>query len=146
MIQFTAFLTALTPLVVALIPVMLAAFAALTIVLNNRRDKKMDQVAALAKQTADQAAEKVREVANVAADSVRAAEQRSDRIMEKTNEIHTLVNSQYGLALALILEKAIRLAEVTHDPEDIKEVEKARMKVAEHESRQHVIDLRKEGV
>lgn len=55
-------------------------------------------------------------------------------------QTRTLVNSQMGIALALILEKAIRIANLSGAPEDLAEVEKAKQKLAEHEAKQFGID------
>jgi hypothetical protein len=56
---------------------------------------------------------------------------------EKT---HTLVNSQYGIALALIVEKASRIYEISRLEIDRVELERAREKLAEHEAKQHTVD------
>ena|SRR5579859_1151752 len=115
-------LTALVPLTSALTPVMLAAFAILTIVFKTRSDVKLAEVARLAAQATAQ------------------NQKSTAKIMETTKDIHTLVNSQYGIALALILERSLRVYELSLDPKDKEEVDKARKNVVEHEARQHVVD------
>jgi len=85
-------------------------------------------------------AEKVTTVAKVAAEAVAHADVQTGKILVLAEKTHTLVNSQYGIALALILAKAQRIAALSNDPADIEEVEKAKKKLAEHEAKQHVVD------
>jgi hypothetical protein len=79
-------------------------------------------------------------VAKVAAEAVAHADSQTGKILVLAEKTHTLVNSQYGIALALILAKAQRIAALSGDPADIEEVEKAKKKLAEHEAKQHVVD------
>lgn len=127
--DITSFLTALTPLMTALTPLFLALIAYLTIRNKNRNDVKLAQVAS-----------KVQEVSNVAAQSVQAAEVRDRDLMDKTKEIHTLVNSQYGIQLTKVLDLAIKLANISKDPRDRAAVEVARGDLADHEAKQHRVD------
>jgi len=90
------------------------------------------------------AAQKVQKVADVAVDVANRADHKSETILVLAEKTHTLVNSQYGIALALILEKAQRIAALSQDPSDIEEVQKAKAKLAEHEAKQHVVDSREE--
>ena len=70
-----------------------------------------------------------------------AAKTRSDIMLAITKDTHTLVNSQYGLALALILEKARRVYELSQDPKDKLEVTLAQKNFDEHQSKQHLVDM-----
>ena len=88
-------------------PIMIFLLGIIQIVSSRRADKRTEKVA------------------KVAADvSAQAAEQ-SGKILVLADKTHTLVNSQYGIALALIYEKAKRIAEISNLPEDIAEVERA---------------------
>jgi hypothetical protein len=86
------------------------------------------------------AADAAREVARVAAEVAKQAEDQSAKILVLADKTHTLVNSQYGIALALILEKAMRIAELSNTQENRDDVVKARQKLADHEAKQHVVD------
>jgi hypothetical protein len=87
------------------------------------------------------AAQAAREVARVAAETAQQAKQQADTVLRVTTDVHTLVNNQYGIALALIYEKATRIANMPGaTDEDRAEVLKARQKLAEHDARQHIVD------
>jgi hypothetical protein len=62
------------------------------------------------------------------------------KILVLAEKTHTLVNSQYGIALALIVEKASRIYEISRLETDKMELERAKEKLAEHEAKQHVVD------
>jgi len=58
-------------------------------------------------------------------------------LAEKT---HTLVNSQYGIALALIVAKSAHIYEKDPSQENLEELNRAKDKLAEHEAKQRVVD------
>lgn len=62
------------------------------------------------------------------------------KIFVITEKVHTLVNSQYGIALALIVEKAARIYEISRSAADKADLDNAKMKLAEHEAKQKVVD------
>ena len=111
----TAWLMFLTPL-------MTGGLLAANLLIAKSQKKEADKVAQVAVQTATQAAKQQNEILVLA---------------DKT---HTLVNSQYGIALSLILEKAKRIAALSKDPVDQAEVDKAQQKLDEHEAKQHAVD------
>jgi hypothetical protein len=84
----------------------------------------------------------VAEKAAVVAEKVEAATEDQKQILVLAEKTHTLVNSQYGIALALIVEKASRIYEISKSAADLAELEKARTKLAEHEAKQFVVDTR----
>jgi hypothetical protein len=75
----------------------------------------------------------------VAAKVAEATVQQS-KILVLAEKTHTLVNSQYGIALALIVEKAARIYEISKNAADKADLENARLKLAEHEAKQKVVD------
>lgn len=88
------------------------------------------------------AATAVKEVAVVAEKATTQAKEQSDKILILADKTHTLVNSQYGIALALIVEKATRIYEISKLETDREDLEKAREKLAEHEAKQHTVDTK----
>lgn len=119
-------------------PLMIFALGILQLWSTRRAEAARIEVAA----KVDEAKSAANEVARVAAAAVLQASEQSSKILVLADKTHTLVNSQYGIALALILEKAIRIANMSKLPEDIADVDKARQKLAEHEAKQHVVDSR----
>jgi hypothetical protein len=97
-------------------------------------------IAKLASNKVDVVAAKAQTVANVAAQVASVAQQQSDKILVLADKTHTLVNSQYGIALALIVEKAQRIYEISRLETDKIELERAKEKLAEHEAKQHAVD------
>jgi hypothetical protein len=83
---------------------------------------------------------KVEKKADVVAEKVAIATVQQGQILVLAEKTHTLVNSQYGIALALIVEKASRIYEISKSESDRIELEKAKEKLAEHEAKQHVVD------
>jgi hypothetical protein len=73
-----------------------------------------------------------------AADKNSAVQQ--NKILNVAVATHILVNSQYGTALALIVEKAARIYEISRSAEDKADLDTAKQKLAEHEAKQHVVD------
>lgn len=61
-------------------------------------------------------------------------------LLKVAKATHTLVNSQHGLALLKVVSTTKRLADLTKDPVDIEESEKARKMFADHEAKQGVVD------
>jgi hypothetical protein len=81
-------------------------------------------------------------IARGAKKSATEAATQQDKILVLADKTHTLVHSQYGIALALIVEKATRIYEISRLDADRVELEKAREKLAEHESKQHSVDAK----
>jgi hypothetical protein len=105
-------------------PLLTGGVLAANILIAKRQERKADEVATIAVKTSDASAKQQKE------------------ILLQTDKIHTLVNSQYGIALALIYEKAKRIAELSKDPADKAEVDRAKQKLDEHEAKQHVVDMK----
>jgi signal transduction histidine kinase len=122
-------------------PIMIFALGVLQLWSTRRAEAARIEVAA----KVEEAKSAANEVAKVAANAVAQAAEQSSKILVLADKTHTLVNSQYGIALALILEKAIRIANMSNLPEDIRDVEKARQKLAEHEAKQHVVDSKEDS-
>ena len=61
----------------------------------------------------------------------------------KLGAIHTLVNSQYGTALATIASDKRRIADKSGDPVDILAAAEAEQRLAEHIAKQAVVDAEK---
>jgi hypothetical protein len=99
--------------------------AMVNMMLARRAEVKLDIVAAKAA---------------IVAEKVEASTKQSTENLNITKDIHTLVNSQYGIALALIVEKASRIYEISKLEADRLELERAKEKLAEHEAKQHVVD------
>ena len=87
----------------------------------------------------------VAQKAAIVAEKVEEASLQQGQILSLAEKTHTLVNSQYGIALALIVEKASRIYEISKLEADRLELEKAKEKLAEHEAKQHVVDLKERG-
>ena len=85
---------------------------------------------------------KVEKKADVVAERVAEATVQQSQILVLAEKTHTLVNSQYGIALALIVEKASRIYEISRSEADRVDLEKAKEKLAEHEAKQHVVDTK----
>jgi hypothetical protein len=79
-------------------------------------------------------------IARGAKKSASDAAAQQDKILVLADKTHTLVNSQYGIALALIVEKASRIYEISRLEVDRLELEKAKEKLAEHEAKQQTVD------
>ncbi len=88
---------------------------------------------------------KVEKKADVVAERVAEATVQQGQILILAEKTHTLVNSQYGIALALIVEKASRIYEISRLESDRVEMERAKEKLAEHEAKQHVVDTKENG-
>ena len=82
----------------------------------------------------------VAEKAAVVAEKVESATAQQGKILVLAEKTHTLVNSQYGIALALIVEKAARIYEISRSAADKADLENAKLKLAEHEAKQKVVD------
>jgi hypothetical protein len=96
----------------------------------------------LAKARGDRAEQKAEHVAEVAAVSQAAVEKQSATILNVAVATHTLVNSQHGLALATVYEQALRIAQLTNDPADFAKADEAKKNLADHEAKQHAVDIR----
>jgi|HubBroStandDraft_4_1064222.scaffolds.fasta_scaffold00050_55 hypothetical protein len=96
----------------------------------------------LAKSRGERAEQKAEHVAEVAAISQAAAEKQSATILNVAVATHTLVNSQHGLALATVYEQALRIAQLTNDPADFAKADEAKKNLADHEAKQHAVDIR----
>jgi len=83
---------------------------------------------------------KVEKKADVVAQRVAEATVQQGQILVLAEKTHTLVNSQYGIALALIVAKSALIYEKDRTPENLAELNKAKEKLAEHEAKQHVVD------
>lgn len=81
---------------------------------------------------------KTQEAARQDAETRQAVEQH--KVLVLAEKTHTLVNSQYGIALALIVEKAARIYEISKNVADKADLENAKLKLAEHEAKQKVVD------
>jgi hypothetical protein len=84
----------------------------------------------------------VAQKAEVVAEKVAEATVDQKQILVLAEKTHTLVNSQYGIALALIVEKAARIYEISKSAADLTELEKAKQKLAEHEAKQSIVDAK----
>jgi hypothetical protein len=81
------------------------------------------------------------EKAVVAANVVAVKLEDTNKIVDtKLGAIHTLVNSQYGTALATIASDKRRIADKSGDPVDILAAEEAEQRLAEHIAKQAVVD------
>jgi hypothetical protein len=107
-----------------LTPISVAILTLVNLWIAKHQAVKADRVATVAKQVAAQ------------------SQSQTEKILVLADKTHTLVNSQYGIALRLILEKALRIAQLSKDPEDEAEVVKARQKLSEHEGKQSIVDAR----
>src|SRR6185295_12430526 len=76
----------------------------------------------------------------VVADKAAEATEQQGKILVLAEKTHTLVNSQYGIALALIVAKSALIYERDRTPENLAELNRAKEKLAEHEAKQHVVD------
>jgi len=101
--------------------------AIVNISISRKAERKLDTVAAKAAVVAEKVAE---------------ATVQQGQILVLAEKTHTLVNSQYGIALALIVEKASRIYEISKLEADRLDLEKAKEKLAEHEAKQHVVDAK----
>jgi len=63
----------------------------------------------------------------------------AQKVAEKT---HVLVNSQYGTALKLLSERAMRIADLSGTKEDIDAAVDAKQKYMEHEVKQAIVDMK----
>lgn len=143
-VAVAAWLAFLTPVALAILAVTQVVAAKMSSDRGVKAAAKADEVAKIAANTAKIVAEKVEVVAKVAAATASNAADQNKAILENTEKIHTLVNSQHGLALALVLEKAIKIASLTNDPNDAAEVKKAKIKLDEHEARQQLVDRKED--
>ena len=116
-----------------LTPIMTAGLIVVNLWIGKRAASKAEIVA-----------QKVDRVAEVTATTAHDAQLTAAKSLIITENTHTLVNSQYGLALALILEKATRVYELSHTDTDHAEMVRAREKLTEHEAKQHVVDISEE--
>lgn len=99
----------------------------------------------LTARTAGSAAAKA-EIAAGKVEIVRTELQRSGAsTTEKLDEIHTLVNSQYGIALALNADNARFKADKTKTKEDIEAAELAEKLYHEHRANQGRVDNKAKG-
>src|SRR5580692_375153 len=89
-----------------LTPISVAILTLVNLWIAKHQAVKADRVATVAKQVAAQ------------------SQSQTEKILVLADKTHTLVNSQYGIALRLILEKALRIAQLSKDPEDEAEVVK----------------------
>jgi hypothetical protein len=119
-------------------PLMIFALGALQLFTSRRAERGRVEVA----EKVAEAAREVKTVATVAATTAQQAQEQSGKILELADKTHTLVNSQYGIALALIVEKAARIYEISKTAADLAELEKAKLKLADHEAKQHVVDAK----
>lgn len=62
------------------------------------------------------------------------------KVAKTTETIHTLVNSEHGVALTTIYEQARHISSFTHDPEDLRKAGAAKMKMDEHNKNQAKAD------
>jgi hypothetical protein len=99
--------------------------ALVNVTLARRAEVKLDTVASKAAIVAVKVAE---------------ATAQQGQILVLAEKTHTLVNSQYGIALALIVAKSALIYEKDRTPENLDELNKAKEKLAEHEAKQHVVD------
>jgi hypothetical protein len=78
--------------------------------------------------------------AAVVAEKVAEATAQQGQILVLAEKTHTLVNSQYGIALALIVAKSALIYQNDRTQGNLDELNKAKEKLAEHEAKQHIVD------
>jgi lipopolysaccharide export LptBFGC system permease protein LptF len=106
------------------------------------------------------AAEDAKKAAAIVAQKVEESTKQQTQVLSVVHDVHTLVNSQYGIALALINTQArakladAKLIAALNSDQAKKEqyeqdillaklnVEDSEKKLAEHEAKQHVVDIR----
>jgi len=135
-----------------LTPAMTAALIVTQLLIKQATDRKLERVAEAARISSEDAAHKVSQVAKVAEVTAAKSTQQLEEIKVISEKTHTLVNSQHGLALALVLEKAMKIAHLTpkEDTEGTRlaadEVVKAKNALADHEAKQRLVDLGATGM
>jgi hypothetical protein len=68
-----------------------------------------------------------------------------DKAQETADKTHTLVNSNMGAQLKMHASLCRRMAEKTHEPDDIAAANQAERLLAEHEGKQAAVDRRGEA-
>jgi hypothetical protein len=92
------------------------------------------------KRSDSRTAAKVEEVRKTAAETARHADEQSEKILNVSNKVHTLVNSAMGEQLRVTCISARTLANLTGKPEHLQAAEEADVKLAEHERKQSQVD------
>jgi hypothetical protein len=94
---------------------------------------KINRTAIETKEAANKAAVKVEEVKT----ALKASDAHTD---EKLDDIHTLVNSNFGVQLKISAIALRRLAGLTKDADDIAAAATADKALVEHERKQRIVD------
>ena len=110
-------------------PLMVAVLGYLYIRTTREAAKRSDRVEA-----------KTDEVKTTLAKTTSETTVKIDALAVETHSVHTLVNNQYGIALALILEKSLKLYANERTQENLDEVNRAKATLAEHVARQKKVD------
>jgi uncharacterized membrane-anchored protein YhcB (DUF1043 family) len=113
-------------------PLMVAVLGYLYIRTTKEAAKRSDRVEA-----------KTDEVKNTLAHTTTATTNKIDALAAETHSVHTLVNNQYGIALALILEKSLKLYAANQSEENFEEVNRAKATLADHVAKQQAVDEKK---
>ena len=112
---------------IVLSPVMTATLTFVTAYLGWRAKKDKDEVKNTLREVTAETTTKLNDIAVVA---------------DKT---HTLVNSQMGQQLMMYAITARTLADLTHKPEHIQAADEADAKLADHVSKQHLVDSKEDA-
>jgi hypothetical protein len=107
---------------IVLSPIMTALLTCITAYLGWRAKKDKDEVKETLKETRTETAAKM------------------DAQGAEIHSVHTLVNNQYGIALALILEKSLKIYADKQTAENLAEVNRAKETLADHVAKQKIVD------